>query len=76
MRRQKRGAPSSVFRHADGHPTFLVLLDTRRLVGRNLLDRFLVHHKVSVGESLGSDDLAIDVSFTPIGKLFFESFDF
>lgn len=76
MRRQKHGAPSSVFRHADGHPTFLVLLDTRRLVGRNLLDRFLVHHKVTVGKSLRSDNLAVDVSFTPVGELLFEGFDF
>lgn len=61
---QWRGAPSSVFWDADGHPTFLVLLNTRRLVGRKPLHLLLVYDELAVGKSLGPDNLLV-ANFTP-----------
>jgi hypothetical protein len=68
--KRARRAPSPVLWHADGHPTFLVLLDPRRLgVADDALNRLLIQNDLTVGQALGPDELATPVVLGPVGKL-------
>jgi hypothetical protein len=75
---ERKGAPSTVFWYADGHPTFLVLLNARRLGVRDeIVDLLLIHHQLTIRQSLCLDDLALRHITVPgtVDKLTLESAD-
>ncbi|PHH71997.1 hypothetical protein CDD83_5059 [Cordyceps sp. RAO-2017] len=75
---RRRGcAPSSILWYADGQPTFLVLLDARRLGAGHLpLHLLLVDDELAVRQALGADDLALaELALGPVRQLALEGAD-
>src|SRR6478609_4029394 len=57
MHNEKR-VPLTVLRYANGHPTFLVLLDTRRFTVQHFLHNpFFPDDQLAIRQSLGANEL-------------------
>ena len=77
MFNEKR-VPLTVLRYANGHPTFLVLLDTRRFTVQHfLLNTFFPDDQLAIRQSLGADELTAGRAASgSVRQLALESLDF